>query len=297
MATIIVTGVGGPAGSSVAGMLQERGHSVVGVDMRPVSLPGAMCYTIPPAGAPGFMAELRYIVEAHQAALVIPTVSEELPVLAIGRTLLGGVPVAVADLGPVSLANDKYLTCLRLALESVAVPRFALPSEAHSPQELAALVGWPCLSKPRVGRGGRNVALYYPDAPAALLSLDDQMVLQEFAPGVEFAPNVYLKPDGGSVVVVLEKLALRGGRVGNALVVQRVNAPEIAALAVAAGRALGLTGPIDIDIRRREDGTPVVLEVNARFGANSASAPEVLDALLAAHMLAPMRAVSTIWEA
>ena len=34
-------------------------------------------------------------------------------------------------------------------------------------------------------------------------------------------------------------------------------------------------------LRRRADGVPVVLEVNARFGANSAHAPELLDAALA----------------
>jgi carbamoyl-phosphate synthase large subunit len=37
---------------------------------------------------------------------------------------------------------------------------------------------------------------------------------------------------------------------------------------------------LDIDIRRRRDGTPVVLEINARFGANIRHAPEVLDAAL-----------------
>jgi carbamoyl-phosphate synthase large subunit len=38
-----------------------------------------------------------------------------------------------------------------------------------------------------------------------------------------------------------------------------------------------------VDVRRRADGTPVILEINARFGANSHHAPEVLDALLAEH--------------
>ena len=53
-------------------------------------------------------------------------------------------------------------------------------------------------------------------------------------------------------------------------------------MALAAVRALGLTGPVDVDVRRLVDGRPVVLEVNARFGANSAAAPELLDAVLAA---------------
>ena len=43
---------------------------------------------------------------------------------------------------------------------------------------------------------------------------------------------------------------------------------------------VGLRGPLDIDIRRRTDGLPVVLEINARFGANIRFASEVLDTAL-----------------
>ena len=39
-------------------------------------------------------------------------------------------------------------------------------------------------------------------------------------------------------------------------------------------------GPVDIDIRRDATGTPRVLEVNARFGANSQAVPELLGLLL-----------------
>jgi carbamoylphosphate synthase large subunit len=41
-----------------------------------------------------------------------------------------------------------------------------------------------------------------------------------------------------------------------------------------------LQGPADVDIRCGADGVPAVLEINARFGANSAYAPEIVDALL-----------------
>jgi carbamoyl-phosphate synthase large subunit len=54
---------------------------------------------------------------------------------------------------------------------------------------------------------------------------------------------------------------------------------------MAAVRALGLTGPVDVDVRRRADGTPVVLGVTARFGRNSGLAPEMLDAVLGAFAL------------
>ena len=59
---------------------------------------------------------------------------------------------------------------------------------------------------------------------------------------------------------------------------------DVALLAVRAGRALKLTGPVDLDVRRLADGRPVILEVNARFGANSSLAPEILEHVLEAHL-------------
>lgn len=112
--------------------------------------------------------------------------------------------------------------------------------------------------------------------------LDDSMLVSEFAPGVEYAPNVFVAADPrDDIAVVLRKTGLKSGDHGNATGVERVDEPDVARLALAACRALGLRGPADVDVRRRADGTPLVLEVNARFGANSAHAPELLDAVLA----------------
>ena len=71
---------------------------------------------------------------------------------------------------------------------------------------------------------------------------------------------------------------------GNAAAVERLPddaEPDVVALALRTVEALGLVGPVDMDVRRSGDGTPVVLEVNSRFGALSAHAPEVLEDVLA----------------
>jgi D-alanine-D-alanine ligase-like ATP-grasp enzyme len=80
--------------------------------------------------------------------------------------------------------------------------------------------------------------------------------------------------------VVLKKTALKQGLVGNALAVKRTFEPRVAELAEAAVRALGLEGPIDIDIRNSANGEPFILEINARVGANVCSAEEVLTAMI-----------------
>jgi len=264
--TILVTGIGGPAGRSLARQLAERRYRVIGTDMRVVDVPEATVHCVPAAADPAFVETLRALTHESGADLVIPTVSD--------------APLALAPLEGVLLANDKWLTWQRLSGCGVSVPRAMLPSHVQSSEHVAQTIGWPCIAKPRIGRGGRDVRLYHAYDIDVLRALGDHYILQEFIPGIEYAPNVYIRGNGDDVVVSLRKTALKQGVVGNAVSVVRDTSSDVAALARAAGRALGLSGALDIDIRRRGDRTPVVLQVNARFGANSAYAPEILGALL-----------------
>ena len=280
MTTFLVTGIGGPAGQNVSKMLLERKHHVVGTDARSLEPAGIRFHMVPRANALNFLIAIRSIAEGEQVDLIIPTVSEELPVFAEGWEWHDRFPVLVSPARATEIANDKFLTASTLSDEGVPVPRFALPSQVRSPGDVARQVGWPCISKPRIGRGGREVA-WHPEQDWPLIAaLDDRYILQEFATGTDYAPNVYLGRDGKALAVVLEKTELKEGIVGNAKAVQRVDAPDVAKVAIAAARAVGLLGPLDIDIRLRSDGTPVVLEINARFGANIRNAPEVLEAVL-----------------
>ena len=280
MQNFLVTGIGGPAGQSIAKLLVERRKRVAGTDIRIVNIPEVAFYPVPPANAPDFLSAIHAIAESLRPDLIIPTVSEELPVFASQWAWQEEFRVLVSPAEAVRIANDKYLTASVLSASGVSVPRFALPSELHSPREVAEKIGWPCISKPRNGRGGREVSWHAEGDWPIISALGDGYILQEFASGTDYAPNVYLGQDGQAVVVVLEKTELKEGIVGNAKSVQRVEAADVAEQAAAAARAAGLLGPLDIDIRRRSDGVPVVLEINARFGANIRHAPEVLEAVL-----------------
>ena len=280
MKKILVTGVGGPAGRNVAALLVERHYPLIGTDMRNLDNLDFPFFQVPPARHEQFLETARKIAEESQVDLIIPTVSEELPVFAKGWKTHSEIPVLVSSAKAIGIADDKYLTAVALSKAGVSVPRFRLPSQAHSPQEIAEQIGWPCISKPRVGRGGREVTVRYETDFEQVIALGDGYILQEFAGGTDYAPNVYFGPDGQHLEIVLEKTELKQGLVGNAKSVRRVNDPDVAGAALAAARAVGLSGPLDIDIRRKVDGTPVVLEINARFGANIRFAPEILEAVL-----------------
>jgi carbamoylphosphate synthase large subunit len=277
MKTILVSGVGGPAGSNVARLLLARGFDVVGTDMREIEFPGRVFSQVPAANEADYIRKTIELAACENASLFIPTVSDELTCVAAGWK---GIPVVVSQHGAMVIANDKYLTAQALSAWNVPVPRFALPSQLGSAKELAERIGWPCISKPRIGRGGRGVCIREEDEWHLVAALSDAYILQEFADGTDYAPNVFVAADGNDKVVVLEKTELKEGRVGNAQSVRRVEDSLVGSVAIAAARAAGLVGPQDVDIRKRSDGQPVVLEINARFGANISFAQEILDATL-----------------
>jgi carbamoylphosphate synthase large subunit len=281
MKKILVTGVGGPAGQNVTRLLLEREFAVVGTDMRHVPALDITFHRVPAANDPSFLDELSRLAAQEKVDLVIPTVTEELPIVAESWSKRSEIPAMIGPHQAVFTANDKYLTADWLANWNVSVPRYRLPSQVKSPDEIAHAIGWPCLSKPRVGRGGRGVMVWEEKDWPSIAALDDRFILQEFMSGADYAPNVLIGRDGKAVVIVIEKTKLKEGIVGNAAEVQRAAAPDVAELAVAAAKAMSFVGPLDIDVRRRADGKPAVLEINARFGANIANASEILEAALA----------------
>jgi carbamoylphosphate synthase large subunit len=280
MKKILVTGVGGPAGRSVSTLLLERHYPLIGTDMRSLEGLEYPFLQVPPARHEQFLEAICRIAEESQVDLIIPTVSEELPIFARGWKSQSRIPVLVSSSSAVEIADDKYLTAVALSKAGVAVPAYLLPSQVHSEKDIADQIGWPCISKPRVGRGGREVTLRYETDYEQVIALEDSYILQEFAAGTDYAPNVYFGPDGQHMEIVLEKTELKQGLVGNAKSVRRIDDPDVAGTAFAAAKAVGVSGPLDIDIRRKIAGLPVVLEINARFGANIRHAPEILDAVI-----------------
>ena len=287
---ILLTGTGGPAGRSLAAQLRARGHWVAGTDLREVPEGVDRFRRVGAVTEVGYLPALSALVRSWGIEAVIPSISEELVLWARHRSSFP-VPVLVGDVGPVSVADDKLSTARLLDSAGVAVPRTRLPSELFSPEEAVVALGGAVIVKPRRSRGARGVRLIRErDTQAKAVvaywrGLDDAYIVQEFAPGREYAPVVFREQDGSfPACAVLRKTALTGGDIGNALSAVRADeesgSADVRAAACSAMDVLGIVGPGDIDVRRRADGRAVVLEVNARFGANSAHAPELVDAAL-----------------
>lgn len=267
---ILVTGAAGPAGRALTPQLEAHGVEVVKADMAG----GDGIEKVPAARHNTFMRSIWDLVLKEDIDAIIPTVQEELPVFANAKLF---APVLISSALAIEVADDKWLTYHQLNRSGINVPKSTTPDSIDTTTLL--WMGSPVISKPRKSRGGRGVLVHENPRAYELATLPEDSIIQEFASGVEYAPNVFISDDR-TECVVLKKTELAHGRHGNAVSTVVVDEPEIAQLAIDAARAIGVTGPADVDIRRRADGTPVVLEINARFGANSAHAPVIVEAVL-----------------
>lgn len=278
---IIITGAGGPAGSSLIKQLNQRGIKPIALDLNSLSAELAeLCeavYESPSADHLDLIPFVLAVAKRHSAELIIPTVQEELPIFAACKTLFTA-KVVIASADSVALAHDKLFTQLALEKAQVSVPRTYASWEIRNSKAELPL---PLIAKPRVSRGGRGVEIISSKAELEAKLTEANLIFQEFASGEEYCPQVFISPDGQkNLAVVLKKTALKQGDIGNAAAVERVENEQIAQLALKTAKALNLTGALDIDIRLLANSQPVVLEVNARFGANSAAAPELLEGVL-----------------
>ena len=283
---ILSTGVGGPAGRALVSQLATTSHNVVGVDMQEVALADIDSFElVPAANDPDMINQLAALVDHYDVDLLIPTVADELPMVAKASQLgqLSNAQVVISPLEAVEKCFDKLLTMRALREAGVSVPPFGLPSDFTSSYDVFEQLGGAIITKPRVARGGRGFAIHTSPEKFQLESYDDSYIIQAFAPGEEFAPMVYIGDQpGNETVSIVAKTQEEFCETAAPIVrsVDTANALDVALLAVKACHALKLKGPIDLDVRRMADGHPVVLEVNARFGANSSLAPELLAEVL-----------------
>ncbi len=276
---VFVTGVGGPSGKAATAALKARGFIVVGADMNKVPNDADQFVQVPAALDTMYPDTLRSLIREHRIGWLFPTVAEELVIVAglAAELRAQGVAVFISDPPAVRICQDKWETAQALHARGIAVPPSAV-GNADDPAVLA--LGFPLVSRPRVGRGGRGVVVH--DGPGVAPAVSNP-IWQEFMSGIEYDVLLVRHPDTPQRLImcqVFEKTMLKEGRVGNAIEVKAVEAPDVFMLAENVARVIGLTGPIDMDIRRGQDGEPRLLEINARIGAHALKAPAVFDVLV-----------------
>jgi carbamoyl-phosphate synthase large subunit len=236
--------------------------SVIVTDVNPLSPAVHVAdrsFRVPLASDPAYVTELLTIVEAEKVQLLVPTIDDELPVIAAARDDFrrAGAVVACSPVETTVLCNDKYATCMTLRKSGVAAAMSYLPAQLSEELPL------PLFMKPRDGRGavGAYPIRSYEELDFFLRYVPNPLV-QEYLDGPEFTIDVLCDFQGRPLSIVpRERVVVRAGVIDRG---RTVHDRRLLALAEATCAAVRFAGPINIQCRMR-GAQPVVFEINARF--------------------------------
>jgi carbamoyl-phosphate synthase large subunit len=238
------------------------GGRIIVTDVNPLS-PAVhvadRAYRVPMADDPGYLTELLAICEAERIRLVVPTIDDELPIIAAGRAQFAALgAITACSVEPTStLCNDKFATCRHLREAGVRAVQTWLPAE------LPSNLKFPLFIKPRGGRGAVGAfPLRSKRELDFFLGYVHDPVVQEYLDGPEFTIDVLCDFDGQPLSIVpRERVVIRSGVMDRGRTVKNAQLIELARLACL---AIPFAGPLNIQCRMK-DGEPVIFEINPRF--------------------------------
>lgn len=275
---LLVVGADGPVERAIAEQLIVLEMEVHTAGSRPTNLPSVVGHMLPDPREAGFIPALARLVRRYGIELVIPANPAVLPPVSVGRPSIGA-DVLVAGAGPIATANDRVLTAWNLWSHGVAVPDFGVPSDFADAESALEIMGGQMAIRSRWASGRQPAVVVNASDELDWWAMSDDLFVQQFVPGTAYTVVVYRPVSGkGKLTAVFEESKRDRNVVGRVVPPREV--VEVERLAQAAVRALGLTGPVEVNIRRRVDGSPVVLSVKACLGEHSVAIPELLDAVL-----------------
>lgn len=216
-------------------------------------------YRVPFSTDPHYVSELLSICEAERVRLIVPTIDDELPLLAAAREQFRdvGTLMACSPASTATLCNDKFETCEQLLDAGVPAAKTYLPSS------IPANAALPLFIKPRVGRGAVGAfPVRTQEELSFFLGYVSNPIVQEYLEGPEYTIDVLCDFNGRPLSIVpRERVVIRAGVIDRG---RTVNDPRLIDLARATCEALPFAGPVNIQCRMHR-GRPVIFEINPRF--------------------------------
>jgi len=168
------------------------------------------------------------------------------------------IRLLLADEKALELCVDKW-ALVSACTTACEVPRTAIVDDNF----MRAPWPVPFIVKPRRGSGGRGMREIHDPSALADCPSDGSMIAQEFLPGREYSVDV-LCGRNSTPLAVVPRARLKVDS-GIAITGRTVRNERLVNAATAVARRIGLTYVANIQFREDVDGTPKLLDVNARF--------------------------------
>lgn len=221
-------------------------------------------HQVPPASSTGYINALLRIVRREKIDLLIPLIDSELLQLAEARDRFAksDCAVVISSQEVVATCRDKLRMFDFLAEHQIDTPRTWTAETIMKRRQHA----FPYFLKPRFGSASKGNYVVHDRATLKMLvPWVPEVIIQEFAEGVEHTLDVYAGYDGRPrCVVPRQRVEVRGGEVTRARTVKH---EAIMATGVRVTEALDeCIGLVTIQLILAPDGRIRVIEVNPRFG-------------------------------
>ncbi len=285
---VLVTGAGGPAGVCVIKSLRGR-FRVISTDIDPLASGLYLSdkgYITRRADDPRMVADLIRIGKRERAKVLLPTVQEELVVLAQSRRRFerAGIIPVVSGEESLAIATDKARTYAFFRGEPYAPKVFT-----------GSRVDFPVVVKPTASRGGRGFYLCE-DSDELRVALARNRrafassVIMEYARGTEYSVYGISRPDGVPILVVPVR---RIQAVGESKKAEAVANASLERVARDIATKLHLVGPWNIQLMKSGNRVTLI-EVNPRFAgttslvvASGVNLPELAIKVFLGQKIAP----------
>lgn len=281
MKRLLFTGGGGAAAEALHRLLAGR-YEVHFADADPgaksFGVPADAWHVVPPASAGNFIDALTALCRDLKVDVLVPGVDEELLPISRARTAVAP-EVLLPPMDFVATHLDKLASNLALEGLGVPVPR----TEALRDQRR---VSFPCVVKPRRGRGSRHVAIVLNEEELrshVLISRRDadDFIVQERLEGQEYTVTMVADRSGALRAVVPVRVGVKRGITLRA---ETDRDEGVMAACVAIHRARPAGGCFNIQMVKTTAGDVKPFEINPRISTTAclalAAGVDVVDLYL-----------------
>ncbi len=263
MLKILFTGGGGAGNEALFRMLQTKyltHFADADVDSIDPGIPASHRHALPWATDCEFLSKTGELCRRLSIDLIVPGVDEELYLLASQSDAFGATRLLLPSANYIAIMLDKLSMVLSLKKKDIPVPRTYQLSDSWVDLD------FPCISKPRKGRGSRGVRTLQNSTEAALLRdtlgpCACDYIVQEKVVGQEYTVQMVATAEGTLHAVVPVKVYIKRGVTLRA---ETYYEPRVIAACIAIHEALPTSGCYNIQLILTAEGKVMPFEINPR---------------------------------
>ena len=246
------------------------GDKIIGTSRTPWTPGFAACdlgLVLPPISSDEYLPAVLESCERHEVEGLLSLYDPDVMALStvVDRLRSAGVLPFLPAERTARIAHDKWATFRALGAAGFDVPDTTIDLAEALAGLASGRFRFPLVVKPRTGSGSADVFVVRTESQLrALFGYAPGMLVQTMVEGQMHDIDALADPAGRVLhVVAWRKVLSRQGETEQAVT---VHDPELVETGRRLAEAIGLVGPMDVDLFRTPDGRIVVLELNLRFG-------------------------------